>query len=413
MNYNLPNSQLTNENLNSIGSQYAVDFNHETSLKVRKITNEMIFDSSPQQFFDLAMMNQLERVNSVSDEFFYQEMGYQRSPLTATGTALGVSWPATQTFTISNIADIATDFIIIYPDNTKANVVAINTTTGAITVQPNTNGSVPAVAVSDEFAILSSVEADGIDGFANYFRASIIERYQYIQQFSKAIRYGRTELYKMQNAGTTKNFLSMERKMMLKNFRLEMSNAFWNGERGETTTANGNRPAKLTGGIFPAMVAAGAPNVTAPVSMIGAAVEDIALNSEFGDFGETRFLYGRNRAILEVGKYYKDEKTRYTPDNKIADLGLDMVNIGSTKIILVPFERFADRSSFPSSFANRLVLVDPKNIKLREMWGFEAGDTLQRKDGIPKTYGEYYLSGNFGVEFNNPLACGYVDVTGL
>jgi len=407
--YNLPNDSFNNTNLNSIGSQYAQDYGKDVSLLVQKVTNKVIFDSAPKQFFDLKLLNMKSFDTEVSDEFFYKEMGYQREPITATGGAAAVVWPATQTFAISAVDNVSTDMIIVYPNNSKGTVVGTNASAGTIEVKPYTNDTLPAVVANDVFANLSSVEADGADGWAQYFRASTIERHNFIQLFNKVIKYGEVELHKLKNAAVTSNFLKMERQAMYRQFQIDISNAFWNGQKGNVQLASGE-DAKTTGGIFPAMVAAGSPNASASLATLTGAFEDVVLNTEFGEYGEVRFAFATPRVCLELSKAYKDEKTRYKPNDAIAKLSLDEVNIGSSRIVLVPFKRFEDQASFPTSFRNRIVLTDMKNINLCQMWGERSGDTLSRTDGVPKRYKEMWVDANMGVKFNNPLGCGWLDV---
>jgi hypothetical protein len=407
--YNLPNDTFNNTNLNSIGSQYAQDYGKDTSLLVQKVTNKAIFDSAPKQFFDLKLLNMKSFDTQVSDEFFYKEMGYQREPVVATGGAAAIVWPATQTFSVSATDNIATDTIIAYPGNKKGTVVAIDTTNNTITVKPYSNDTLPAVVANDEFANISSIEADGAEGWAQYFRASTIERHNFIQLFNKVIKYGEVELHKLKNAAVTSNFLEMERKAMYRQFRIDISNAFWNGQKGEVTLAS-QEVAKATGGIFPAMVAAGSPNATTSVATLDGAFEDVVLSTEFGDYGDVRFAFATPRVCLALSKIYKDEKTRYAPNDMIAKLNLDEVNIGSSRIVMVPFKRFEDKASFPASFRDRIVITDMKNINLCQLWGERSGDTLSRVDGIPKRYKEMWVDANMGVKFNNPLGCGWLDV---
>lgn len=409
--YNLPNDTFNNVNLNSIGSQYANDYGHDISLLVEKVTNKAIFDAAPQQFFDLKLLNMKQFQHERSDEFFYKEMGYQRQPLTAASAAAAVTYPTTQTFTLTTVDDISEDTIIVYPNNKKGVVINVDTNTNEITVKPYTNDTLPAVAVDDIFGNLSSVEADGADGWAQYFRATTVERFNFIQLFNKVIRYGEVELYKLKNAGVTSNFLEMERSSMMRQFRIDISNAFFNGQQGEVTLKSGKN-AKSTGGVFPAMVSAGSPNASATTTTLTDAFEDIVLSSEFGDYGQVRFAFMTPRLHLLLSKAYKDEKTRYRPnDVDVTRLQLNEVDIGSSRVVLVPYQRFADSASFPSSFENRIVILDMKNINLCQMWAERSGETLSRTDGIPKRYKEMWVDANMGVKFNNPLACGWIDVT--
>jgi len=408
--FSLPNNALTNENLNALASQFAQDTGADETNLIQRITNKVIFDAAPQQFFDLKLLNMQEFLPSASDEFFYDEMGYQRTPFTATAAAGIATDPATQTFAINDLDDISVDTIIIYPNNQKGIVRTINTSTSEITVAPYTGDSVPAVVIGDEFAKLSPVEGDGIEGFSQYFRANIVERFNFVQILSKAMRFGRAELHKHQNAGTFDNYLSDNKRAMMRQFRIDLSNVLWNGERGEVTVAGGQK-AKTAGGVFPLMVQAGSPNASATLASLTNAFEDITLQTEFNEHGATRFAFATNRIILELSKAYKDDKTRYRPDDEIAKLGLNMVDIGSSKIVLVPFDRFKDTASFPAAFQNRIMIMDMETIRVKQMWGETSGETLAREDGIAKTFKDTWVETTFSIEFNNPLASGYVDVT--
>jgi hypothetical protein len=408
--FNLPNDTFSNTNLNSIGSQYAADYGHDISLLVEKVTNKAIFDASPQQFYDLKLLNMKQFSQERSDEFFYKEMGYQREPLTATANAAAATWPNTQNIVLTSLQNVSTDTIIVYPNNKKGTVTAIDTTTNTITVTPYTNDSLPAVTTGDVFSNLSPIEADGADGWAQYFRASTVERSNFIQLFSKTMRYGEVELHKMKTAAVTSNFLEMEKQAMFRQFRIDISNAFWNGQRGEVTLASGQR-AKATGGIVPAMQAAGSPNALATANTLTDAFEDVILSSEFGEYGSVRFAFMTPRIKLLLSKAYKDEKTRYTPKDKTADLGLEEISIGSSRIVLVPYQRFQDRASFPAAFENRIFILDMKNINLCQLWAERSGETLSRTQGIPKRYKEMWVDANMGVKFNNPLGCGWLDIS--
>jgi hypothetical protein len=411
--YNLPNEALSNVNLNSLGSDYAQQFGHDLSLLVAKQTREQIFDSSPKQFYDLALMNAKAPKSWNSDEFFYKEVGYQRQPLIATGTAAAVAWPSTQTFTISTLDDVSTDTMIAYPNGQMGNVTAINSSTSQITVTPMTNSTLPAVVIGDSFANISSVEADGVDGFAQYFRQNSIERNGYIQLFSKAIHYGQVELYKLQKGAIHKDWLASESRNMMRQHKIDLSNAFWMGRKGEITTAAGDK-AKLTDGVFTMMQNAGSPNATTTTATLADAFEDMVLASEYGDFGDVRFAYMTPRVKNELRKAYTTQLTRYTPENQnIAKLYLDEIRLGSSRIVLVPFQRFESPADFYPGFDSRIVILDHMTIDTYEMWGATSGTTPDRSQGFAKSYKDMWVACQMGVAMNNPLASAWVDITGL
>lgn len=406
-NYNDANT-FANVDLNSVGSQYSADYGHDLSILIEKATNKAIFDASPQQYMDLKLLNMKSFIPVNSDEYFYQEMGYQRQAVTSNDTEAAA---AQQVVTMTSVEGIAEDMIIIYPDNTKGIVTDVNEATLEVTIDAFTGaGNLSAVAPNDIFSVMSSVEADGVEGFANYFRATTTERHNYVQLFSKAIRYGEVELFKLKNAAATSNFLEMEKNAMFKQFRTDISNAFWNGEKGEVTTAKGIE-AKVTQGIYPAMLAAGSPNASATLATLQESFEDLVIDSEYGDYGQVRFAFMSPKIHLKLSQIYKEEKTRYAPNDMVANLALDEVNLGSSRIVMVPYARFNDAASFPAAFANRIFILDMKNINLRQMWAERSGETLDRVGGIAKRYKEMWVDANMGVQFNNPLACAYLDVT--
>lgn len=407
--YNDTTAKFTNQNLNSVGSEYANLYGHDLSLLVQKLTNRAIFDAAPQQFFDLKLLNMVSPEQVNSDEFFFQEMAYQREPLVATATSATVSYPTTQTISVQSVDNISTNTIISYPNGQKGSVTAVDTSLLTITVTPYNGDTLPQVNPDDVLANVSTVDYDGSEGFAQYFRASTIERSNYVQLFNKAIRYSEVELHKLKNQGTTSNFLEMEKAAMFNQHRIDISNAFWTGQKGEIITANGT-PAKTTGGVFTSMLEAGSPNALATSATLVSAFENVVLNSEYGDYGTTRMAFMTPKVHRQLSLAYKEELTRYQPNDEIALLNLKEVNLGSSRIVLVPFKRFEDRASFPGSFENRIVILDMKNIKRTQLWGERSGDTLKLEDGVPKRYGDVWVDCNMGVKMHNPLACAYVDI---
>lgn len=410
--YNPQNSLFGNVNLNSIGSDYAATYGHNVSLLIQKVTKEAIFDASPQMFYDLAIFNQIgESISTANDEFNYKEYGYQRQPVIAVGTAAAVTAPTTQTFTVTSIDNIATDTLIAYPNGAIGTVVAVDPSTTSITVAPLSGQTLPAVAATDVFANISAIEADGVDGFAQYFRLNTIERNGYIQLFSKAIRYGAVEMWKMEKGAVHASFLATEREQMFKQHRIDLSNAFWMGRKGQAVTAAGDL-AKTTDGVFTMMQNAGSPNVSTTVATLADAFEDVILSTQYGDYGEVKFAYMTPRMQNELRKVYTDQLIRYTPENQaLANLHLDEINIGSSRVVIVPFQRFASAADFYSGFENRIVLLDHTTLEKRELWGSSSGETLDRNSGIAKSYKDTWVSCQLGVGMNNPLASGWVDVT--
>jgi len=410
--YNDTTPKFSSQNLNSVGSEYAADYNHNISKLVEKVTNKTIFDAQPKQFMDLKLLNMFPAENERSDEFYYQEMGYQREPIVATANVATVSYPASQVIPVQSLDTASTNVIVVYPNGTHGTITAVNDANGTIEVTPYVGSSVPAIVSGEYLCNMSTIEADGAEGFASHFRATTIERSNYIQEFNMAIRYNRMELHKMKNAGTTSNFLDMEQKAMFDQHRIGLSNAFWIGKKAEVKTKSGAL-AKATGGVYTAMVEAGSPRIDVTISTLVDGFEEAVFASEYGDYGDVRFAYLTPRMHRRLSNAYKEELVRYAPNDKVSSLNLNEITVGSSRIVLIPFKRFEDAASFPASFANKIIILDHKNIKRCQTWGEMSGRTDALKEGTPKRYSDLWVETNFGVKFNNPLGCAEVNVNGI
>ena len=409
-----------NRNVNELASNYADAYGHDVTALIRRITKSLIFDAAPQQFFDLKLLSMKPFEMVDSDEWHFMEMGYGRDPLqlSATYTPPGGGALTTDDITVSDSSVVSVDTIIILPDNSKATVTKINSATSVeITMldETGTPPTIPGITVPGgstvNLANLSPVEADGADDISQYFRIGAVERYNYVQMLVKAMRFGKMELFKYRNAGSTSNYLSMQKQRMIQQFRIDLSNILWNGQRGEVTLGNG-QVAKTTGGIYPTLIASGPPAVSTPAASVDSALESLALSTEFKAYGATRFLYGSPTQLHNLSQLYKRSATRYTPNDEIAKLQLTAVDIGSSKIVFVPMKRFEDAASFPADWANRLILLDQEAVTCVQTWGEEMGETLNRKDGgTLQNYQDFWISTTMRVQINNPLGSGKIDVT--
>ena len=403
-------SRFSNLDLNAIGSTYANQFGHGTTALIARVVHNLIYNAAPKQFYpELRILGMKTPDKITTDEFFYHEKAYGRDPIVA--TAIVAPGASTQVVPVTPASTdvITVDTIVVYPNNQKATVTNVNKGANTITITAMTGQLLPAVAVNDVLANLSSVEADGANSIAQYFRATTIERYNFVQLFVKAIRFGKLELYKYMNAGTT-DYIAVNRKEMLDQHRIDLSNAYWNGDRGEVTLSNGAK-AKTMGGVFPLMQAAGSFNIATSAANLSAAVENLALNTEFGAWGDTRYLYGANRHLLALSKQYRSTLQRYYVGDKKAELYFEGIEMGSTKIVFVPMKRFEDSASFSPAWANRLILLDQESITPVIALEEEMGTTLDRRSGgTLNNFVDEWISATFSLKFNNPLASGWIDI---
>jgi len=246
---------------NPEASNFAAEsaFAPNETLLLAKEVKRIIFDASPAQYKSMKILFSKPFMDKNLKEFSYIEKTFGRSVIEAqagVGAVAGApNTIVTQaiTLTAASLSRISLDMIIVYPDNTKGTVTAI--VGNVITVTGHTGFGLSAVTAGDIFAIQSTINADARDHINVYTRMETVERFNYIQQFIRARRWGREELQEWKNAGTT-NYLDMDKKENIEQLRVDMFNSFWNGLRGEVQLEDGT-VAKAMGGIYPLMIAAG------------------------------------------------------------------------------------------------------------------------------------------------------------
>lgn len=408
-----------NQNANPEASNYqndSVGTVVETNL-LRKSIHNLIFDAAPKKFDALKIFMDMKVEFVPGDEFEYMESTFGRSPLTATANvaAQAASPGATVTQTVPLSADsltrIAPNYIIVYPNGAHGVVTAISGSNA--TVNSLTGKGLPAITfATDVLSVMSSIEADGDDKIRSSSRLDLIKRYNYVQFFFRSQRWGKVELQKFKNLGTT-NYLDKNKAEKIKQLRIDIFNAIWNGERGEYVIADGMR-AKAMGGIYPTMVAAGSAAPSTNLAGLQATFEATAFATQYGDTGARRFLFGTDKNLYEFSKIYKEEKVRYTPDSKIADLNLEKVVLGTQEYVLVSCELWREQSCFPVDWANRLICLDMDNISRVQMQGIESpmmAETNGRKEGSRENFKDFSVEANCSLKQNNPLGSFIINIT--
>lgn len=390
----------------------------ETNL-IRKAIMATIFDSAPEQYKALRIIFEKEAYTVPGDEFEYLENTFGRSALECDPTSGGAAAVAASAgaivtqvipMTAQSVQYVAPDATIIYPDNTQAVVQTI--VGNNVTVASHTGDGLSAVNPGDSFAIMAYNSYDGTDRLTDYERLNTITRYNFIQLFLRARRWGRVELKKYQNLGTT-DYLVRDQQSKIEQFRVDLFCTLFNGEKGEIQLYDGGI-AKTMGGIFPTMLAAGSMSSNPTIAGLATAFETLALKTNFKKEGAVRFIYGTQEILHILSKAYKSAGTRYTPNDTIAKLGLTEYEFGGMKFVPVPCELFREPSCFPASWARRLLVLDQETILPVQMEGMpmmNTGGTLDRGDnGTREMFKDWYVEGALSLKFNNPLASFYIDV---
>lgn len=405
---------------NALGSDYAANSAYsatETDL-IRRALQEAIIDTAPAKYNILKLLFEQPMETVPSDEYYWREQPFGRTPLDVTVGALAQAavpgGVVTQTVTIAaaSIPFVSLDMIVCYPDGTKGIVTALNTSTGVMTITSNTSVGLPAIANTDALVPMSTFRADSQNGFSTYQRLVTVERYNYIQRFLRARQWGRVELLKFQNLGTT-DYLEKDIQEVIKQLRYDLFACFINGTRGEFATAAGI-PGKAMGGIFPIMQAAGAGSATTTVAGLQAAFEALAFATDYKSENGRRFIIAPPRLINELNKIYKQQLVRYTPSDRIADLNLDSFKFGGLEFVNVPTMLLQEPSLFPVSFANKIFVIDLDMVKPVVMQGLPAveqgGTLMMGPNGTREEFKDYWAGANLGLKFFNPVGSFTIDV---
>jgi len=401
------------KDLNAPGSRYASRQNRAISDKVERITRRQLFDAQPKQFLELTLlnMNQAKETNLSSDEISFGEYGWQRAPLfvTSTGTS-----GYTQTVSVSNMSEAAENHFYLHPSGVPMLLHTKNEAAGTVTFKAIEGETLPQIVSDSILANQGPIEADGTDSFASYFRMDIIERDNYVQFFSRGRLYGEIEYEKLSRAGRWTNFLQEELKQLMLQGRIDLSNTFWTGKKGEVVLPGG-LVAKSMNGVYQSMKEAGSPEIQTTKATVVPAFEHLVEQTEYGQYGATRFFFAHPKVLKLISNAYKGDKTRYAPNDMVAKLMLNQIDIGSSVVVLVPYGRFGDRSSFPAFYANSGFLLDFDNIKMGEFFAPQMYQGLadERGNGGKKMKKEIGMSASLTLFHYNPLSCGRLEVTDL
>lgn len=411
---NSNSTQFTNAGLNPYPSLYATTYGQSQTDLVKEDMRSTIFDSAPQQFYDLKIMNINASERKNMDEFSWTEKGYGRDALQALSAVAGGGSQITIPISLSAMSTITIDTIVGFPNGQKGNLIAKNNNTNTITVQMQTGMTAPSVSNGDIINNFSSIEPDAVNNYSQNFRAITVKRYNFIQNFVKGMRFGDKELEKYIRSGTT-DYLDINRREFIRQFRIDISNVYWAGVMGQVNMSYGT-PAKTADGLYSLMTKSSSPQSTTTLANVGSGLEAIALDTEFGETGEVKFCYMTPTMKNYIAKYYKYSLLRYnlntgdttaTAGGSTAALSLDCVDIGSTRMVLVPFKRLEDTASFPISWQRMVFVIDQKNIIPVNFSDEHMTQTPNRKTGLNlKTYTNYVMDADFSIIFNNPLSSG-------
>lgn len=407
-----------NLNSNPEGSNYPSDSEFsptETNL-IRKSIERSLFDAAPKEYAAMKILFQKPVMEVPLDEFEYLEFTFGRNAVVADVAAVaavvavpGSSVTTTFNATAASIEHMRENDVLTFSDNSEAIVDDI--TGVAVTLRSLVNEGLSAINTGDSFSVRSTITADYEDSFHNYSRLDTITRYNYVQFFLRAQRWGRIELVKWENNGTT-DYLKHDKKEKIKQLRYDMFISFWNGHRGEYTMSTG-RAAKSMGGIFPRMVAAGSSFSNSTLGSLASDFEAQAFATNHKARGEKMYIYGTNKSLHELSKIYKLSNVRYQTNDMKVNLDLGQIELGGKMYVLVPCELWREPSCFPADWADRLIVLDQDTVTPVKMRGIpltEMGQTDNLQRGSREQFTDFWCKGQLSLKFNNPLASFYINI---
>lgn len=401
--YTPPNPNFNNNSANPLGSFWGNVTGREKAFLERTVFNAII-DSAPKQFYDLKLLIDSKSRTVGDDEFEWFENPFDRFGFLVSAAAATVNAPTTQIVSLSSVDNAVRNLIITYPNGKQGTIINVNTNLNQIEVAPQLGDSLPALGAGDILTNTAPVEGDASTGINQYNRINLQRKYNYMSFFATGMRYGFIEMKKYQTRNMLEDFLRAERDRMYKNFRLSMRNQLWLGRLGGYTLSDGTE-VKSMAGILNNMQTWGSPTISTPLSSFGDAVKDALLNTEGGDLGEEKFLFTTNRRVLQLSEQFKSNLTRYTPNDMVAKLNLNAIDIGSSRAVLVPMKAFEDTGSFPVAWQNYAFLLQKSAIKTVKFDGYtSAWDLKPRNDGGP-TMNNFYeigMSDSLSLEFHHP-----------
>lgn len=411
------NSPFGEPNANAQGTNFPGEsaISPSDTLLLERVVKRIIFDAAPAQYKSLKVLFAKPFMDKDATEFTYLEKTFGRSTLVADAIAGAVpAVPNTTqvqviTMTAASIARLSLDYTIIYPNNDKATIVDI--TGNDVTVNSHTGQALPAVAVGDTFSIQSTITSDARDHINVYTRMETVERFNYIQQFIRARRWGRVELQVWKNTGKT-DYLDKDKAETMEQIRVDMFNSFWNGLRGEVILEDGTS-AKAMGGIYPTMQAAGSAEGLTSVAGFEDTFKTLAFSTNYKAEGATRFVYATDEMLHIFSQVFKLPFVEFSPNEEMANLNLEMMKLGTMRFVLVPCELWREESCFPADWARRIIVLDQETVnpcKLRGLPAFEMGTTLNFERGVLRDFEDFWTRSQLSIEFHNPLASFIINV---
>lgn len=382
----------------------------------------MIYDAAPKQYDPLKILNMLPMEETPGDEFEYKQKVFSREALTVYGwnSSTGVI-TLSGTYATRGDLHVQVDDVIMksgtpYIVTAVSHSASANSSTITVAVQTGATAlGAGTFAQNDILNIQGPLIADGNDTFRDPDRVRTVAFYNFIQFFQRTQRWTPVEMQKMINLGTT-NIMDLEKNEKLDQLRYDLFVSLFAGKRGEFTVTSGtnNLYAKTMNGIYPSLVDGSAQHSSPSLSGMISAFETLLFATNHKAAGGIRHAFATDEILYELSKAYKETGTRYTPNDKIADLNLMKYRVGTMEVVPVPCDLFRADGVMGTEWENRMLVLDLNAIKRKKMRGFPAekmGQTLNKDKGAYQDYTYWWVWAQMSLQFNDVGGSFYMDIS--
>lgn len=361
---------------NTRSSQYASDYSESTRVDLKEDVDALIHRTAPRQFLDLQVLKAFGTMTVPGDEHTHTEAPWARVPATVvTGASAQSAGTNTQVQTQNIVITEADtqrfrpDRMVVYPDGTIGVVTAINDSTNTITVTSQYGQGLPLIATG-EFLTDGGVQgADGQDRVAMLDKLTTLVFESFLEKVGpRTIKWDEIALQKAQNLAQT-NYLQEEKRTVEEQLMTDFAQRVWLMKGGKYLLSANNEVGKHMHGIIPTMNERGSAFLTATSATVWDVLTEAVFNTNHTAKGGERLVFGTPRALHYLNLKEKGDLVRYAPNDKVRDLDLSAYKFGSHTLVPVEVQLWQDAGTFPELYRDRLVVIDPGNIKLLQMKG--------------------------------------------
>jgi hypothetical protein len=163
------------------------------------------------------------------------------------------------------------------------------------------------------------------------------------------------------------------------------------------------------------MVDGGSEHASPTWSGVQTAFEKLAFSTNKKAVGGVRVILATDEILTELAKLYKNEGTRYTPNDRIANLNLTEYKIGTMRFVPVNAELFSSSAGvLPTTWDSRVLVLDMQNFYKCQMNGYpfiQGGETKDMlKGGMESDYVKWYVRAFTSLQANGVDGSFYMDI---